>query len=287
MTIGITVTGDALLGYVLTVTDADQGDLVHVYRVDLSGHYENTPVRGLDMATPTGDTMVVVDYEAPFNVDVRYTAEAYETSDLITPVASADSGLTGTTLPYGFAIISDPLEQSLRIAVNMTELDPWDNEARVLGKHQVLGRKNTVMNLDVESGRSGGMKFTNVNGFAVDWDDSGPYLPYDVLSHSNYRTVFRQGRKLMFRNDWTRSLFDDMYFAVTSRSTQLVHGLAPGQGTPILQFSLGYEEQDQPTTSLRGIGLGNWNLVDSANASWDEVKTKHNNWFSVFLNPGL
>lgn len=285
MAIGISVTGDALLGYVVTVTDADQGDLVHVYRVDQTGHYEDAIVRELDMATPTGDTMVVIDYEAPFNVDLKYVAEAY-TSDVV--IGTATSGIVGTTLPYGFAIISDPLEESQRIAVAIESLPDWKYETRVLGKHQVLRRKNPVMNLDLESGRSGSLTFTNLNLFAVDWDGTGPYVPYDLLDNQTFKTVFASGRKLLFRNDWRTSGFDDLYFACTSRSVSMASGdLAPAGEIQFLRYQVEFLEQDRPGTAIAGSGLGNWNAVDTANDSWDDVKAKHSNWFSVLVNPSL
>src|SRR5687768_3755649 len=140
MAISVSVTGDALLGYVITVTDADQGDRVNVFRRDQSGHYSDMVVRGFDMETPTGGTMIVIDYEAPFNTNLQYHAEAYDVSDLETPIASDTSDFIDTVLPEGFAIITDPLDANQRLAVAVGELDNWDYETPVLGDHKVIGR---------------------------------------------------------------------------------------------------------------------------------------------------
>lgn len=289
MAVAISVTGDALLGYVLTVTDADQSDLVHVYRTDGTGHYPLAIVRGLDMATPTGGTMVVIDYEAPFNKDLVYTAQVYASGDLDTPVASADSNIVGTTLPFGFAILTDPLDATQRLAISVEEMDEWSYELKVLSKSQVLGRANAVISSDVESGRTGKLVCTNISQFSVDWDGLGPYLPYDVIDHANWATVFSSGRTLLFRCDHEETGYDDLYCKILSRSVSRPdRSVGRNAGAAVLKrHSLSYEEQDRPATALTGSGLGTWDVVNASNASWDEVNAKHANWFSVLVNPGL
>lgn len=287
MALDIAVTGDALLGYIITLTDADAEDVINVYRVDQTGHYSNTRVRELDMATPSGSTMIVIDYEAPFNVDLKYVAESYDSGDLETVVATDTSGIVGTTLPFGFAIITDPLDQTQRVAIGVETLDEWGYSAKVLGTHNVLGRRNAVINMDVESGREGSIAGTNLDQFGVDWDDTGPYLPYRAVGHANWETIFRSGRTLQFRNTWDESGFDDMYFKVKSHKTQRLEKVGVSRGDVFKRFTIDYIEQDQPSTSISGLALGTWQQVFDSNADWTEVNSDHSTWASVLTNPRL
>lgn len=287
MTIGLTVTGNALLGYVLTVTDADQGDRVRVYRSDVSGHYPDAGVRGIDLVVPTGDTMIVVDYEAPFNTELHYHAQAFAISDLVTPIATATTAPIDTVLPPGFAIITDPLDANLRLAVAVNEFNSWDLDIRILGTHKILGRRNSVVNSDVQGGRSGKMTISNVEQFGVNWDGSGPYLPYTIVSHANWNTVFSAGSKLLFRATWYESGFDDLYFRVTGHGVQRPTKVGVNQGSVFLKHDISFVEEDRPSTTLAGTGLGRWEDVRVSNVNWTEVLADHATWASVLLNPDL
>jgi hypothetical protein len=286
--IDITVTGDALLGYVLTVTDANQGQRVRVLRRDTSGHYPDVAVRGFDYATPTGGTMIVTDYEAPFNSATQYIAQAFNLSDLDTPIASDTSSTVNTVLPSGFAIITDPLDAERRIAVGVSDLSEWSMETRVLGEHNVLLRNNPVVITDVEGGRTGTMVVTNLNQWGtVRWDTPGPYAAYAVAAVASWRTIFRPGRTLLFRNTWNETGFDDMYFKALKNGPKRLGHVGTHNGTVFMQHTIDYKEVDKPSTQLAGLGLGTWEDVKDANANWSEVNTVHATWSSVLVNPDL
>lgn len=287
MAIGISVTGDAVLGYVITVTDADAQDLVHVYRVDQSGHYETAIVRELDMASPTGSTMVVTDHEAPWNTTLRYFAESYDAGDTETPVATAQSSLVTTTIPTGFVLISDPLDANQRVALAIEELNEWEYSGRELGTHHVLGRRHPVLNMGVEEGRSGSIVGTNLNIYSIDYDENGPYPLYEVKDHANFETIFRPGRTLLLRNTWSESGFDDLYFKATSHKTERLVKVGNNNGNVFKRFTITYKEQDRPTTRLSGLALGTWQTIFDSNATWSEVNTDHGSWTSALVDSHL
>lgn len=287
MALGITVTGDALLGYVITLTDADNGDRIRVIRRDTLGYYPDAAVREVDMGSPTGATIIVTDYEASFNVEYHFIAESYLISDLETPFETATSDPIDTALPEGFAIITDALDAGSRVAVGVEELSDWDYKTRILGRHQVLQRNNPVVITDVESGRSGSMIVSNLEQFGVFWDEAGPYLPYTVVSHANWRTVFRSGATLLFRNTYYESGFDDMYFKLESRRVNRLGAVGSQGRSPWLRQTLNYEEVDRPATNLNGLAIGNWEDVFENNANWTEVDSDHADWASVLLDPNL
>lgn len=287
MTIAISVTGDALLGYAVTVTDADQGDRVRVFRRDVSGHYADSNVRELDFAAPTGSTMIVIDYEAPFNTELIYTAEAYDLGDLETPIGTDSTSPLDTVLPVGFAIITDPLNANLRIAVAVSELSSWSYDTRILGHHQVIGRSNSIQINDVESGRTGSMVVSNLEQFGIDWDDTGPYLPYTVVAHANWRTIFSSGRTLLFRNTWYESGFEDLYFKISKRNVSRVGNVSQQGSQPWLSQSIDFIEQDRPSTSITGLAIGTWQVVRDSNVNWTEVNSDHATWGDVLLSPSL
>lgn len=285
--LGISVTGDAILGYVITITDATVGDRIKVTRTDVSGHYPVTAVRGLNVVSPSGATVIETDYEAPFNTELHFTVDAYDISDLDTPTASATFGPIDTVVPEGFAIITDPLDATQRVSFGVVDLDDWEYSTRVLGRHQVIGRSNSVTKTDVESGREGSMVLTNLEQFEIDWDDTGPYLPYTVVNHENWRTVFSSGRTLLFRNTWYESGFDDLYFKALTRKASRLGAVGAQGGQPWMSYTITYEEQDRPSTGLDVLGLGNWLVVRESNSNWAEVLADHTDWASVLVNPDL
>lgn len=293
MAIGISVTGDALLGYVITVTNANTSDRVRVYRHDVSGYYSDAAIRDIDQVSPTGSTMVVTDYEAPFNTELTFTAQAFAVSDLVTPVSTATTGPINTVLPDGFAIITDPLDAGQRIAVAVAELDDWSFDTKVLGRHNVIGRHNSIINADTESGRTGQMVISNLDQFGINWDGTGPYLPYAVIAHANWNTIFRPGNTLLFRSTHQETGVDDMYFKTLGRKVRRIGAVGvffdadTGRHNVWLAQTVSFEEQDRPSTALHGTGIGTWLQVRDNNVNWSEVNSDHADWADVLVNPGL
>lgn len=285
MAIGITVSGDALLGYTVTITDADQGDRIRVYRTDLSGHYPDLAVRTLDLVEPSGDTMVVVDHEAPFNTDLQYIAEAYDLSDLDNPVGTDTSDVINTVLEAGFVLITDALDPTRRVQAGVTDLSEWTNDGIILGDHKILGRTHRVLAMDIEDGRKGTMVLDNLNCFSVDYDETGPYELYEIVNHEGWESVFGRGRTLLFRNSWEDTGFDDLYFKTIGRGQRRI-GIV-GIGTPHKEYTIQYVEQDRPLTSIVGLGLTTWQTVLDSNFDWQEVLDDHADWLSVLTDPGL
>lgn len=285
--LGISVTGDAISGYEITVTGMTGYYRFRVIRTDQSGHYPVVTVRDFDMISPTGSTMIQTDYEAPFNTTVVYTVQAYLIDDLDMPIAAADSDPQLTTLPEEFAIISDPLDASQRIAVGISDLSEWNVQTPILGDHRVLGRRNSVINTDVESGREGEIAVTNLTVWDVDWDGSGPYDIYEPIVHANWATMFAPGRTLLFRNDWTESNFDDCYMKALARATKRLTSVGRNDGNPFMSYQIQFKEQDRPSTGQIGLGIQSWKTVNDSNADWQEVNDDHADWLSVATDPDL
>lgn len=288
MTVAISVTGDALLGFEITATGLSGYYRARVMRQDMSGHYEETAVRNMDMVDATGGTVINIDYEAPINTELIYSVELYHVSDLVNPATAVSADPVETVLPTDFAILIDPLDPGQRLALNVIDLDEWTYDYPVLGEHKVLGRRNPVINSDVEAGRSGEIFVSNFNVYdEIDWDDTGFYPRYQILAHMNWNTLFRSGQTLLFRSTWTETAFDDCYMKITSRTVNRPEAVGGRAGQVFLTHKLNYKEQDRPLTSLPSLGLSTWQIVMDSNADWAEVETDHADWLSVATDPDL
>lgn len=284
MAVSVSVSGDAVLGFTITVMGANTGDKLEVLRADSSGHYSTVAVRGADMIDPTGATMAFSDDEAPINLPLLYTANSYDLSDLDTPTSTDSEPAGPDDFPSGFAIITKVLDVSDRVAGSVMELDTWTYEARILGNSRVLGRANPVINADVMSGRSGNILMNNLNVFDVDFDGFGPYDQYEPVD-VGWSTIFASGDTLLFRSDYRETGFDDCYFKVTGLTVKRLHRPGGMLLETIRSYDISFTEVDRPLTGLEGLGLFSWADVMNNNADWQEVNDDHADWTDVLLNP--
>lgn len=290
MAIGISVTGSAVLGFTITVTQANEGAKLQVRRADNTGYYDTVAVRGADFISPSAATMVFTDNEAPFNSNLTYTASSYSLSDLVTPIHSASQVKSGsaTSVPNGFSMIHQVFDSAERVAGTLVQLPTQTRDAKVLSKSEVLLRSNPVIITDVLGGRKGDLKMSNVISVTTDYDGLAAIEQFATYL-GKWRSVFADGSTLMFRNDALRSGFDDMYFkcqgVTIEGSGQPVGANYPDY--PILIYTINYSEVDRPLTTTSGLGLTTWNDVYASNANWTEVNSTHLNWLSVLNNPLL
>lgn len=285
MAVSITsITGNAVIGYTITVSGANSDTFIDIRRTDLDGYYPIVAVRGGDYATPTGSTMVFFDYEAPINRNIQYTAAAFNISNLVTPTSSATNTPSVTSFPVGFAIITQVLDTSQRVAGSILDFKTTKRAARVLGHHEVLGRANPVIITDVMGGRTGTLTMTNMLMTGQDYGD-GVKNAFDIIQ-GEWDTIFNDGSTLLFRSERDDSGFSDFYFKAMAVNEERISILG---GTPLawVQYAIDFEQVDRPLTSIAGLGLGTWNDVFMANTTWAEVNSVHANWLDVLSNPSL
>lgn len=283
--------GDAVLGYQLTVNlpTGAAGNYFQITREDVSGHYATVPVRNYDVVANStvvsagGGSFTAFDYEAPINKTVKYYL-SYGALPDATSGGTVDSGsIAGTTFPVGFAVITDPLDPNLIVAGSVIELSEWGYESRILGSHRVLGRKNPVVATDVMSGRKGNILMSNINVFAVNFDNSGPYTAYSTFD-GDWDSIFTSGDILYFRSHHTNTAFDDCYFVTESLTVSRISGVVTAVA-PIRSFNIGFSEVDQPAGASAPSAFYSWATINDSNANWTEVAANHASWADVFANP--
>lgn len=288
MAFGITIEGDAITGYQLNITDADtQGDLIRITRQDQSGHYDDAVVRGIDQIETITGVDILFDYEAPLNTELKYIYEIYDVADLDTPVVDGTIDTVETIVPLGFVVVTQIADSALRVSGAVLELSQWSTPGRIRGTHYVLGQRNPVVITDVQGGRTGTIVMSNLNIHEVDFDGSGPYDTY-TTNYGYWGSIFRAGETLLFRNDWTASGFDDLYFQTTGVEHTRLSRVLGTEDIPIFQYSIEYIEVDRPRTDLLSLisGQSQWQQVLSSNADWQEVLDDHDTWLDVFSEPG-
>ncbi len=293
MAIGISSTGSSILGFELTITDANEGDRFAVTRTDNDGFYETVYVRGADFATPDGATMVVTDYEAPFNADITYEVSSYDISDLETPLNTDDvSETTNTEVPVGFAMIHQVFDVAERVTGTVTKegLTSWNREANILSENKVLGRPFPVVITDKMGPRTGSIEIMNLLTHTTDYDDTDVRV-YRTTELAKWRTIFDDGATMMFRSSVRNTGFFDIFFkaksVATDRSSGGVQYFHIDDEWPLLVYTINYQEVERPLTSSVGLGLTGWEDVYNNNADWNEVLADHADWLSVLQNPTL
>lgn len=287
MAFGVVLTGNALDGYRLGITDGDlAGDKIRITRVDQTGHYADAIVRGADLIDTDTGVVLIFDYEAPLNTELKYSWEVFNVTDLDTPVDDGEVGPAETVVPLGFVALTVVSTPEIRVSGAVIELHEWSNAGRIRGTHYVLGRRNPVVISDVQSGRTGTIILSNLNISEIDYDDSGPYDPYEAAA-GMWSDIFVPGETLLFRNDWSASGFDDCYMQTTGvKSTRLSRVLGT-EAIPIFQYDISYIEVDRPGTGVTALtfGEGVWQSVLANNVDWQEVLDDHSTWLDVLDNP--
>lgn len=283
--------GNAVLGNKLTVAlpDGNPGSYFKIEREDVAGHYSLVAVRGYDtvanssIVAPGGGSFDIFDFEAPINKSLKYHVSTGVLPDA-TSTGTADTGtLAGTAFPTGFTVITNPLDETVIVAGNVSDLTEWSYGSNVLGSHRVLGRKNPVVATDVMSGRTGGMSLTNLNVFSVDYDGDGAHTQYAPFV-GDWDTIFTNGDVLYFRNDYTISGFDDLYFVANNLALSRISGPV-GQSAVIRQFDIDYTEVDRPADVGTAFTKFTWQVIADSNPTWADVTVTHADWADVLLNP--
>lgn len=287
MAVAIAVTGSAVLGFEITITDATEGDRLRVTRIDNDGYYPTVAVRGVDLINPSSATEVFTDYEAPFNADITYLVETFALSDMVNPVNTDTATGLDTTVPTGFAMIMEVLVPENRVAGAVLEFKGYSRKAKVLSSSNVLGRKNPVVVTDVMGGREGTMSMGNIQGLTFDYDDSTP-TPVGQTRMGKWRDIFESGGTLLFRSDAQTTGVDDFYFKCENYEVERLTKVGYDVPSyPILRHEVSWVEVDAPLTTVAGLGLESWADVMNSNADWQEVNDDHADWESVLTDPTL
>lgn len=283
----VVASGDAILGITIQVSSFgsildDPAYTLTVTRVDDDGHYDNSVVRGASEVAITDDTMTFYDFEAPFNTQISYTTTVFE--DGVEWGTMGDSNALTTTVPSGFTVITDVLTPANRVSGGILDLSSWQRQSQILGSHRVLGRAAPVVATDVLSSRSGTLVASNLNLFDVNYDGYGPYDLYEAVE-GDWPTLFDSGTIMLFRNDWSVSGFDDMYFIVDGVETTRASGIVGAVVPPIKSYSINFMEVERPSPTTEAPPLFTWQDVLDNYATWADVQNAFTTWQEVLDNP--
>lgn len=280
----LAVTGDAITGYVVTYTVNEahviaSADRVTVTRIDQSGHYPDTVIRDAELHTLTAYDTAFHDYEAPFETTFTYSASRYSSSDDTTIIHTATATGTATSIPTGFAMIHKVLDPRIRIAPAMQDFSS-SRDTNILGKHQVLERRNPVILTDVLTGRKGTIQCNNIHTWTIDFDGRGPYTAYTVRDEY-LNNMFDDGGVFQFRSHHSETGQDDMYFIVDSVSDQRLSRVVGALTDMPKQYDIDYTEVDMPDPSLSATPLITWGDVDEVYVNWLSLDLAKDSWSEV------
>jgi hypothetical protein len=234
---------DASASASLIMREMDTTRLMTVYRILSDG--SRTLVRGpsglLDMVTPSGDTMVIVDYEAPLGVPFSYRAEFY--SATTGQLKEWRTTLTVTLDPGdpNYAWLKDPSRPLLNRRVLVKQAPDW-KEPIDQQVYRVRGRPNAVVLSGVRSGREGDL---------VVWTQSDD-------EREAVRFLLAAGDTLLWQSAPGMGE-SDVYVSVGEASFPRVSSYAP---EPWREWTLPFTEVDRPTGGMAGSAT--WTVRDVA-----------------------
>lgn len=235
-----------MLGIDIILSDIGTSSWVTLTRSDTAGHYADVVVRGVYLIPETGSDMVFVDYEAPLNTTVTYTIRGYfDSAGTSLAYTVTSSNFVTSSVSVGFTIFTDPLTPAYRASGVVTDLTQWSRSGRNLSESQVMGRSNPVIAKDVLSGRKGTITAIDLQYYTTDYDGYGPYTQY-TAHPGGWKEMFDTGSILLFRNIWSASAFDDLYFSVDNVSVSRISGIPGAASTPITQYAIDFTEVDRP-----------------------------------------
>lgn len=251
-------------GVDLTITGLSGSGTVTVRRIDNTAEDATMVVRGFSATPQTGSTMVGEDFEAPINRSIKYRVEVTGDQD-----DSAD-----LTIPYSqpgdvwIKSIADPM---LSRKVCMGEWSGSQYPARIIGKYEILGRKNPVVLTDVFGNREG--EFTLLTYYSGVTNVGGTFKDLEDLL-INGGTLLIQCAD----NDFTGE--SDMYFEVESL-TRTRLSKVDASGRPAFTFKVSYIEVDQPSVSATGLGTRSYQDVLNENASYQAILDEYSDYLDL------
>ncbi|MFC6021513.1 hypothetical protein ACFP2T_35760 [Plantactinospora solaniradicis] len=261
-------------GFVVTVDDINPvRNRLLIIRRDAWGEHPDSPVRGADGITLTGDsTFVVTDYENPITNPVDYVAYAYdEGTDPVTGDVQASDVYFPTEYRNGEAWLKSISQPALSRQVNVVDWNDVSTPGRVLGEYEVLGRKNKVVITDVPGGREGTLV---VGAYPI----NGSYVNADWRS---LRMLFEHGKTLFLQTSgqtWTGEL--DMYLEVKSVRRRRI-GPVGLTAELVYVYDVEYVEVDRPSTAEEALGLVSWQDVLDGYFDWQEVLDFNGSWLDL------
>ena len=254
----------------ITLTSiTNPGATYTVYRVDNTGEDSDTPVRGLDQVVPDSTSDAGFDFEVPIGKSVSYRVEQGVDTD-------TDGPLTIPSADFGAVWLSSVHQPLLSRRVVMSEWNVTEYPTRILGKYNVLGRKNPVVLTDTWGTRQGNMKLVTDN---------------DNISDTTWRELYlllTEGKTLLLRTPGRAYSGElDMYFDIESYSRTRIGPIRADGKIPFLH-DITFIEVDRPATAEESLGLRTWQDVLDDYATWQDVLDEYgalpppdNSWLGV------
>jgi hypothetical protein len=207
------------------------------------------------VATNGAATMAFFDYECPLDQAVTYTL----TPDTGSPVTSSAVEIVTDGMTYWLKdIASAPLSRTVQVA----DMSSVKRPARVLGRYDVLGRKNPVIVQDVRGGRQGTF-----------WLNTA-----DAAEASGVRALLDTGFVLFLQCPASVG-FPDMYFTAADVDESFLRAMGPER-----LWEVPFTEVDAPTDDLVAVGSNSW-LTVTQFGTWNNLKNKRLTWLDVLNLP--
>ncbi|MFJ9234161.1 hypothetical protein ACIRJ3_04140 [Streptomyces anulatus] len=249
----------------VTLRDLTVGDLLRLYRVDLSGN--QALVRGpyglWDGTHPVAtDSMRIEDYEAPLGVPVAYRAE------LVAPSTGAVARwqVAAKTIPWpdpNRAWLKDPGNPQRNLVVTVAAQPSWTRPIEQ-AEYVVKNRRNKVTLSGMRQGREGEVQV---------WTHSD-------AERERLNWLLDPGNVLLWQTGPGLGI-GDLYMTVGASGEDRE---GPAQD-PVRIWKLPIVEADMPvTTGVNGSGGRMWQDVLSVFPTWQAVLDAYGSWEAVLLD---
>ena len=280
-------------GYQGFVENVDEYDYYFVQRVETSGRYPAELVRGGGWVSVAGrQTIPYYDYEFHFTdkngLPCVYRNELYLYKSgilqdvLYTPEYTPEfdrqdsRGFDYQRAPMHF--LKDVNTPSLNIPVTVKNISGFDRDGRVLGRFDVIGRKNPVVITDVTSGMSGEMEV--LVHLSPNWTHGFGTANRDF----QVRELIDQGGVYFFQS--VLPMFagiEDFYFTIDSVSfRRLNNSISPFTGLPITAWTIGFTEVDRPAYLDIAVGGGTWAEVNTGYSTWSSADSVNTTFLELY-----
>lgn len=282
-------------GYDITASGLTGFSEFEIQRVDTIAGTGTEVVRGGGRQTLSGATTAVAeDYEFSFKNEngivttYRWDLLLYLNGALQGTVASLPrTPLTDVTndvcYEYGkspFAWIKSTTSPLLNQPVSIGEFEGYARAGRILGRHNVLGRKNPVVVSDVLSGTEG--TFTVLVDAQSAWLGARNVVKYN----QDLRLLFETGSVYYFQSlDPFSTAVPDFFFTVeTADVKRWSRIVGQSQPNPTTIWTVKFVEVDRPGTLDVAVSARTWDSVKTENTTWLGVLNNNESWLvDVFL----
>ena len=249
----------------VTMRDLVPGDLISLYRI--AGDGARTLVRGadglIDQQEAVSDLMVVEDYEAPLDTDVKYQAEVRDPSTgAVTEYHDTETVRLAHADPNEVWLkdVSEPM-RNLKLLVK--EPPDWGRSIEI-GEFRVRGRRNPVHRNDVRSGYAGDL----------------PVHTRTDAERRHLHWLLDTGHILLLQAAPGLGV-EDVYVSVGEAGEgRIVKKAAEVWRT----FALPLTQVDRPTGIVSGSAGRTWQDGLVENLTWGDAAAKYETWLDLWLD---